>query len=231
MDRLYHRRQEQRRSPLEGAGHWRGASAAVDRERRVLHRVVRRQGIVLARGAGASLRGSSVAHDAYFDLILVPAAGGAASYVTRVVGRTLPNRSQFVRPTFAADGRIYFPQMTIAETRGAPQPTKLMSVARDGSDPRDYLSLPFADELSVTGRQMGGLNEGDNVYVVPLPADGRAGQAVDLEKKRGSMPVTQIAGRRLYPHWRDNATVEFGSGARYIAYNVTTKTLTPRRST
>jgi hypothetical protein len=181
--------------------------------------------IVLARGAGASLRGSSVAHDAYFDLVLIPATGGAATYVTRVVGRTLPNRSQFVRPTYTADGRIYFPQMTIAETRGAPQPTKLMSVARDGSDPRESLSLPFADEIvpSPDGK-WAAFNEGDNVYVVPLPADGRAGQAVDLEKKRGSMPVTQISKEGgIYPHWRDNATVEFGSGARYIAYNVTTK--------
>ena len=180
--------------------------------------------IVVARGSGASLRNSSMAHNAYFDLVIVPADGGNATLVTRVVGRSLPNRSQFVRPTFTADGRVYFPQMSAAE-RGAQATTRLVSVARDGSDLRDYLSLPFADEIvpSPDGK-WAAFNEGDNVYVVPLPSNGRAGEPVDLDKKRGSIPVQQVSREGgIFPHWRDNVTIEFGSGSRYIAYNVATK--------
>jgi imidazolonepropionase-like amidohydrolase len=183
------------------------------------------QEIVLARGAGASLRNSSVAHDAYFDIVRIPAAGGAATVVTRVVGRSLPDRSQFVRPTFTADGRIYYPQ-TSTGGRGSANATRLMSVARDGSDTREYLSLPFADEIvpSPNGK-WAAFNEGDNVYLAPLPPDGRAGEPVSLDKKKGSIPVRQISrDGGIFPRWRDSVTLEVGSGTRYIAYNVATNT-------
>jgi imidazolonepropionase-like amidohydrolase len=127
-----------------------------------------------------------------------------------------------VRPAFAADGRIYYQQMSTAEGRGAAQTTKLMSVARDGSDPREYLSFPFADEIMPSpDAKWAAFNEGDNVYVVPLPSNGHAGEPVSLDKKHGSIPVQQISREGgIFPHWRDSTTVEFGSGARYVAYDV-----------
>ncbi|MGQ0648912.1 MAG: amidohydrolase family protein [Gemmatimonadaceae bacterium] len=178
--------------------------------------------IVFARGAGASLRNSTVAHSAYYDLMVMPTAGGAATVVTRVVGQTLPSRSQFVRPTLAADGRIYFPQITQGEGRSST--TRLVSLQRDGTDPLEHLSFPAADEIvpSPDGR-WAAFNEGDNIYVVPMTGSMRGAQVVSVEKRRGSLPVKQISREGgIFPRWRDNETLELGNGAQYIAYHVGT---------
>jgi Tol biopolymer transport system component len=178
--------------------------------------------IVLARGAGASARTSTLAHDAYYDLMVIPSGGGSSRVVTRVTGLTLPTRTQFVRPTFGRDGRIYYPQVR----EGTESATILMSIRTDGSDAREHLSFPDADEIvpSPDGA-WAAFNEGDNVYLVALPAGtSSAAGAIKIDKRHSRLPVQQVSREGgIYPRWRDSTTVELGSAARYIAFNVATR--------
>ncbi len=179
------------------------------------------QEIALVKGSGATARTRTMAHNPYFDIVLVPASGGAGEAVARVPGRTLSNRTQFVRPSFGPDGRIYYPQMGT----GRGDSTTLRSVRRDGSDPREHLTFPHADEVVISPN--GGwaaFNEGDNIYLVPLPHGGGGGAiVVDKREGRGKLPVKQLSREGgFFPSWRDGSTVQFGSGARYFTYDAET---------
>ena len=74
-----------------------------------------------------------------------------------------------MRGAFGPDGRIFY--RTMGDS------TRLRSVARDGTDPRIHLVLPWADEVMISpdGRHAA-FNEGDNTYLVPVPS-GRRGSA------------------------------------------------------
>ena len=175
--------------------------------------------IIATWGAGATARHRSMAHNPWYDLVVFPQAGGEGERIVRVEGPTLSTRTQFVRPSFGPEGRIYYPKMGTSRSDS----TKLMSVARDGSDPRVHLVLPYADEIVVSpdGRHAA-FNEGDNVYVVPVPP---AGGPVSIDKRGGRLPVRQLSRRGgIYPGWRDGNTVEFGSGATYYAYDMESET-------
>jgi Tol biopolymer transport system component len=175
--------------------------------------------IVASRGSGATERHRTMAHNPWYDIVLFPSQGGEGRRVVRVEGPTLSTRTQFVRPSFGPEGRLYFPQM--GTSRG--DSTQLVSVTREGGDRRVHLTLPWADEIVVSPD--GGhaaFNEGDNVYLVPIPPLPGVGP-VAIDKKRGRLPVTQLSWEGgLFPRWRDARTVEFGSGARYFAHDLTT---------
>ncbi len=188
--------------------------------------------ILATRGSGATVRYRSVAHNPWYDLVLFPAAGpsGGAETgdeaapapgrrVVRVPGNTLPTRTQFVRGAFGPDGRIFY--RTMGDS------TRLRSVARDGSDPRTHLVLPYADEIMISpdGRHAA-FNEGDNAYLVPVPSGAAGiGGAVAVAKKNGKLPVRQLSRRGgIFPGWRDAGTVEFGSAASYYTHNVASET-------
>jgi hypothetical protein len=156
-----------------------------------------------------------MAHNPWYDLVVFPVAGGEGDRIVRVEGPTLSTRTQFVRPSFGPEGRIYYPQMGL----GRSDSTRLMSVERDGSDPQVHLVLPYADEIVVSpdGRHAA-FNEGDNVYVVPIPP---MGGPVSIDKRRGRLPVDPLSTRGgIFPNWRDANTVEFGSGASYYRYDI-----------
>jgi Tol biopolymer transport system component len=175
--------------------------------------------IIATWGSGATARQRTMAHNPWYDLVVFPAAGGAGDRIVRIEGPTLSTRTQFVRPSFGPDGRIYYPQMGTSRADS----TKLMSIARDGSDAREHISLPFADEVVIApdGRHAA-FNEGDNVYVVPIPS---VGGPIGINKKSGAVPVTQLSrGGGIYPSWRDSNTVEFGSGATYFRHDVAAET-------
>ena len=107
-------------------------------------------------------------------------------------------------------------------TRGA-EPE---SVAPDGTDRREHITLPAADEVvpSPNGKWIA-FQEGDNVYLTAMPWMGTGGKPVDLNKRKGKLPVRQLSLEGgLFPHWRNATTVEFGSGNRYFAYDVEAKT-------
>ena len=175
--------------------------------------------IIATRGSGATARHRTMAHNPWYDLVVFPADGGEGDRIVRVEGPTLSTRTQFVRPSFGPAGRIYYPRMGTSRRDS----TKLMSVARDGSDPRVHLVLPYADEIVVSPDGMhAAFNEGDNVYLVPIPP---AGGPVSINKRRGSLPVRQLSTRGgIYPSWRDAGTVEFGSGTTYFRHDVEAET-------
>ena len=175
--------------------------------------------IVATWGSGATARQRTMAHNPWYDITVFPADGGAGDRIVRVEGPTLSTRTQFLRPSFGPEGRIYYPQLGTNRADS----TRLMSVARDGRDPRVHLMLPFADEVVISpdGRRVA-FNEGDNVYMVPIPS---AGGPVGIDKKSGALPVTQLSrGGGIYPSWRDQNTVEFGSGATYYRHDVAAET-------
>ena len=187
--------------------------------------------ILATRGSGATVRFRSLAHNPWYDLLLFPAegpGGGAETgddrgegapgqLVVRVAGNSLPTRTQFVRGSFGPGGRVYY--RTMGDS------TRLVSVARDGSDRRTHLALPYADEIMISpdGRHAA-FNEGDNTYLVPVPGP-IGGESVPVAKKNGKLPVRQLSARGgIFPGWRDAGTVEFGSAASYYTHNVEAET-------
>ncbi|HJU65304.1 MAG TPA: hypothetical protein VJ596_06475 [Gemmatimonadaceae bacterium] len=183
--------------------------------------------IVLARGAGETMRGRGMLWNAWWDVVRVPASGGAATFVYQVRGNESGDanafnniRNQIVRPTFGPDGRIFFPILASA-TAGALTST-LVSVRPDGSDRRSHLTFAWADEVipSPDGK-WAAFQEADNVYVVPLPLGGTGSEPPRIERRRGKLPVTQLSREGgLFPRWRNARTLEFGSGMRYYAHRV-----------
>ncbi len=80
--------------------------------------------VVVARGDGATARGRTMTHNAYYDLVRFPAAPPAAgdtgvvvATVTRPSGASLSgeSRRQLVRPSFGPEGRLFW----IDEVAGA----------------------------------------------------------------------------------------------------------------
>lgn len=182
--------------------------------------------LVVARGAGATLAGRTLTHNPWWDIVRIPAAGGAATFVARV---PLPVESDpsamarrgIVQPAYGPEGRIFYPEMQRAQGRGGLR-SVIVSVKPDGSDRREHLVIPAADEAapSPDGKWLA-FQEGDNVYLAPLPWQGAGEQPVDVNKRRGKLPVKQLSRTGgLFPRWRDSTTVEFGSANRYYAYHV-----------
>lgn len=184
--------------------------------------------ILAARGAGVTRHNRGLVHSPWYDIVALPAAGGDAELVTKV---TLPSgssffsvsRSQIVRPTAATDGRIYFAQLVSEDPQDR---MALVSVRRDGSDRRVHMTLPYGDEMvpSPDGRRVA-FNEGDNIHVVPLPATGTAAEPLHIDKRRGRVPVEKLSAEGgMFPHWRSEGIVEFGSGPSYFAHDVASGT-------
>jgi Tol biopolymer transport system component len=184
--------------------------------------------LVIARGSGATYRARTLAHNAYWDVVTLPASGGATSFIERVALPTgmsffVVSRSQIVRPSFSNDGRIFFQRYEDSDGQGVR--TALISVRPDGLDRIKHFTFPFADEIlpSPDGRWVA-FNEGDNVYLTPFPQGGAGGKAVHLDKTRGVLPVEQLSLEGgLYPRWKNARTLEFGSGTRYYAHDVGTQ--------
>ncbi|MEZ4455073.1 MAG: amidohydrolase family protein [Gemmatimonadales bacterium] len=186
--------------------------------------------IVLSRGAGESRHGRGIVWNSYWDLVRVPAGGGPAAFVVRVSatpdgtsGSAFNNvRNQIVRASWGPDGRIFYPQLSVGQ--GGLEAT-FYSIRPDGLDRRAHFTFPFADEIvtSPDGKWIA-FQESDNVYVTPFPYGGTGGSAVRIEHARARLPTTKLSREGgLFPRWRDNATVEFGSGNRYYRYAVDTK--------
>lgn len=179
--------------------------------------------IVMVRGSGATFRGMQWGQNTWYEVVTIPASGGQAEFVAHV------NRPEFRRqiaePFFGPEGRIFFPEQreVKGENRGRSE-TDLVSVKPDGSDRRIHMVFPFADEVapSPDGKWVG-FQEGDNVYLVALPMFGTGSAPVKIEKEAGKakLPVKQLSHEGgLFPHWRNDSTLEFGSGNHYYAYHV-----------
>jgi Tol biopolymer transport system component len=183
--------------------------------------------LVLARGAGASRQGRGLIWNHYWDIVRVPAAGGDAVPVTRVAlnmdgaGTSAFNaiRNQIVRPDYGPEGRIFFPHLLSGATG---LETRFASVRPDGSDRREHLVFPFADEVTVSpdGKWVA-FQESDNVWVAPFPMQAMAGTPMRLDRNRPAVPATRLTTQGgLFPTWRTATVLDYGSGTRAYAYDV-----------
>ena len=188
--------------------------------------------IVVARGEGATARQRTLTHEGWYDLVRLsatPSAAGdtgvALATITRPSGSAISSESrrQMVRPSFGPEGRIFWID-EVAGAGGGRGGTALMSVKPDGSDRKEDLSFPAADEIvpSPNGEYVA-FQEGDNVYVAATAWGGIGGEAQRIEKRRGQFPVTQLSrDGGLFPRWRDAKTLEFGSGPHYYVRHMDT---------
>lgn len=189
--------------------------------------------VVVARGAGATLQGRTIMHNMAWDVVRIPAVGGAVTVVAtenRPSGQSPSGnaRRQIMRPSFGPEGRIFYPEeRTQRGAGGANQGafTALVSVRGDGSDERVHVTFPDADEIvpSPDGKWVA-FQEGDNVFLTPLAYEGTGSEPLRVDKRRGRFPVTQLSLEGGdFPRWRDSLTIEYGSGNQYFAYHVDSK--------
>lgn len=186
-------------------------------------------GIVVVRSSGASLRGQMLAENSYYDLTFVPAAGGDVRPVVSVAppsGR-VSHRRFIVPPSFGPDGRLYFPEMVPGENNESK--TELRSVRLDGSDKKTHVTLPYADEVAVSADgQWLAFEEGDNVYVAPLPPHGIGGRSLELKREDKPVwpitPVTREGGN--FPRWTGNRLAAGSADALFVFDPATGKTET-----
>ncbi len=185
--------------------------------------------LVVVRGSGSTFRGRTVTHNPSLDLIRVPARGGPAEFVITVAppAGTSPSggaRRAILSPSWGPDGRIFFPRPVRAESGGSLK-SELVSVRPDGSDLKRHLILPFADEIvpSPNGTHVA-FQEGDNVYLVPFPFIGTGDEPVEINRRRSQLPVRVVSrDGGLYPRWRGEGSIEYGSAKRHYTYDVQTE--------
>ena len=186
--------------------------------------------VVVARGEGATARGRTVTHNAWFDLVRYSAAGndtGAViTTVTRPTGQSVGGeaRRQLLRPSFGPEGRLFWPDER-AGANGRGGGTALVSVKPDGSDRQVHVTFPAADEMvpSPDGQWLA-FQEGDNVFLTPLAWGGLGGMPQDVQKRRGAFPVTQLSrDGGIFPRWRNARTLEWGSGNRFFVHHLESK--------
>jgi Tol biopolymer transport system component len=193
--------------------------------------------VIIARGEGATARQRTMTHNAWFDVVRLPASasgpgddGEVLATITRPTGSAISgeSRRQLVRPSVGPENRVFWveerPAAATAAAAGGGRGggTALMSVRPDGSDKQEHLSFPAADEIVPSpGGEWVAFQEGDNVYVAPMAWSGIGGEAQRIEKRRGQFPVTALTrDGGLFPRWRDKNTLEYGSGPHYFVHHM-----------
>ena len=183
--------------------------------------------VVLARGSGATLRGRAWGNNIWYDIVRVPANGGAAKFVARVDRAfsdvfELIARRQIVEPLFGPGGRIYYAEFAPSKTEGEFADTTFVSVRPDGSDRRVHFVFPAADEAepSPDGRWIA-YQEADNLYLMPFPEFGTGSAELRVDRHSPQFAVKAITtGGGNFPHWLDASTLEFGSANHYSVYHL-----------
>lgn len=184
--------------------------------------------LVLLRGAGATERGRTLTHNPWWDVVRIPASGGDLSRVAQVSLPTGMNPSSVARravfsPSYGPDGRIFWPEFR--EGSGGME-TVLVSVRPDGLDRREHMVLPHADEAvpSPDGKWVA-FQEGDNVFLTPFPYTGTGEEPLDVDKRRGKLPIRTLTTEGgMFARWKDAGTVEFGNATRYYTHDVHAET-------
>jgi Tol biopolymer transport system component len=142
--------------------------------------------VVFVAGSGASARGQMLAENPFYELRAVPASGGPSRLISVVnppSGR-LSHRRHIVQPSFGPGGRVVYPEMI--QVNGEWR-TEVRSIAIDGTDRRTHATIPAADEaaLSPDGRWLA-FEEGDNVFLIEMPAHGIGGRPRAREGEGGT---------------------------------------------
>ena len=161
--------------------------------------------LVVLKGSGATLRGSTLGEELYHEVWICDPAGKAApQYVT-----TVPSRGSSVRmpaPFFGPDGeRIWF-------MRGAADnSTELVSVQRDGTDEKIHIKSKYGEEFSLSpdGRWVA-FKRLHKAFVAPVPDAGFG--TLDVGDTDGSVKVHLLADDLVdWLQWLDNETITWAS--------------------
>ena len=184
--------------------------------------------VIVARGEGATARGRTMTHNTWFDVVRISAnppargdSGIAIAMINRPSGTSISGeaRRQLPRPSVGPEGRIFWPeQLPPGSVRG----TMLVSVKPDGSDRKEHVTFPAADEIipSPDGSRVA-FQEGDNVYVAPLVWGGIGENTPRIEKRRATFPARQLTrDGGLFPRWRNDSTLEYSSGAAFYVHHI-----------
>jgi len=170
--------------------------------------------VVVLKGAGAMFRGLTLAENGWFDLVRIPSAGGEDTLVVRI-GPQL-GESQFTRPFFGPDGRLYFTEQRRRPGPGSSEEASnvLASVTPDGRDRRDHATFPGSEDvkLSRDGRFIA-FHASHNIFVAPY-AEGHFDHTTDNRIRQ----VSRSVGR--YPEWGPDGTLRFLSANAYVEYKV-----------
>ena len=140
-----------------------------------------------------------------WQLVEIPADGGDARELTA----TGPQRDIAI----GDDGRLYF----AGADGGAPA---ILSLAPDGGDPRTHLRLPPGTEqaaLSPDGRHVAFRHQ-QSMHVAPAPPGLTASGPLTIDP--AGPGVRRLREGGIYPHWRDNRTLEYASAARHATVTI-----------
>ncbi len=188
------------------------------------------QFIVMVRGAGASARERAILDNPWYELVRINASGGSVVHLAEV--RSPPwefwslERSPIVRPLFGPEGRVFFTEKV---KQGSDEDERLrsdlVSIREDGTDRRVHLRFPFTDEMapSPDGKHIA-FQEGDNLYLAPFAWNGVGAEVPLLNRRDPAWPVTILSETGgLFPRWRNEKSIEFGSADQYVTYAIDSK--------
>ncbi len=181
--------------------------------------------IVVARGSGATARGSTLSRNPYYDLVRIAAAGGPETPVVQVVvaGGSVDD----IRATVGSDGRLYFGTAKSFGPGDGLRPAsgiQIASVRMDGTDKRIHADVKNSTDAAVSpdGKWLA-FNQGSNIYLAPLPLGGSGDQVPLIAKSGGSfnaVALSTVGG--LYPRWRSATVVDFASANRFFSHDAVT---------
>jgi Tol biopolymer transport system component len=175
--------------------------------------------LVLARGTGGASRTGAWSGNQYYDIVRMPAAGGAVAAIARVQDLQL---GQVVRPSLAKE-RVYF--LNQAAQEGAI--SALESVRLDGSDRRQHMRFRASDDAAVSpDGTMVAYVDGALIRVAPLPDPSTS--ASPPQPADNAPPAVSPEGG-LFPRWRGVNQLEFVSGPVLYTYSPGSAALTARK--
>jgi imidazolonepropionase-like amidohydrolase len=160
-------------------------------------------------GSGATGRGRDLGDELWFDIMWVPASGGAPHYVVSIDNRG-PSR-KMPRLAWSPNGtRIFYNE---DQGSGKESRTVLLSIRPDGTDKQEHLKIRHAEEIvpSPSGRWViySRLHQG---YLAALPALGR--DPVELPDDKGPLPAYRFSKEGAdWLNWSsDGRTLTWGFG-------------------
>ena len=174
--------------------------------------------IVVVRGSGATARGSTLFRNAWYDIVRLPATGGVETDIVQVVS------TAEIRPTVGSNGRLYYAVGKVFGPGDGARPlagVEVASVRMDGTDRKVHANVRNSEDATVSpdGKWVA-FNQGNNVYLTPLPDRGSGDQVPLIAKTGGAFPATPITTEGgLYPRWRNASVVDAASANRFFAHD------------
>jgi Tol biopolymer transport system component len=173
-------------------------------------------GLVFARGAGETARGRSWSDNRYYDIVLMPAAGGAVKVLARVQNQGL---GQIVRPSIASDRVFVLNQRRIEGAQST-----LESVRLDGTGRQEHLRFRASDDVAVSpDAAYVAYVEGGQIYVRSL--ERQIPSPVPVAQRHGNSSASFLVSPEggLFPRWPDSKRLEFVSGSTHFVYDLESK--------